>query len=128
MPKKIQVTYADLDLGEISVYGTDDWKNPSRAPDERDFLTIRSRAVSDFLHEVLARHPLQSHPKEPDVPWPVVVLRRACVAVGHGGDRKLEEEAMRTYLHMHGLDRFVQLWGGDPAEVQRELEARHERG
>lgn len=128
MPKKIEVTYADLVLGEMEVYGVEDWRNPSRAPTEGDFMKIRARAAADFLHEVLKRHPLLSHPKEPDLPWPVAVLRRACVAVGQGGNRKLEEEAMRTYLGIYGVDRFVEIWGGNPAELARELEARRDRG
>lgn len=117
--------YADILLGEVERYGAKDWRNPRRAPAEADFLFIRARKAADFLHEVLGRHPLKSHPREPDLPWPVVVLRQACVALGGPNNRRLEEAAMRDYLDRYGVDQFVKVWGGDPRDLARELERAH---
>lgn len=122
MPKRIEVRYADILLGEVESYGADDWRNPGRAPSEADFTIIRARAAADFLHGALGRHPLKSHPREPEVPWPVVILRAACRELVGRDSRSLEEAAMRTYLVRYGLDRFVEIWGGDPGELARDLD------
>lgn len=123
MPKLRPVVFAGTHLGDIPVYGPGDWRNPDRAPTEADFRNVALVCARDFLNQALIRHPLQDHPAEPGVPWPLVVLREASRAALDGrSDPSFEGSVLRAYLDRYGMNQVIRIYGGDPGRVLERLD------
>ncbi len=114
--------FADVYLGDLDVFERSDWKNESREPEEKDFRVIRVHAAASLVHAALERNPVISHPAEPEIPWPMIVIREACRASEGVRSPSFEEEVTGFYVSKYGMNQLVQIWGGDVGPLLESME------
>lgn len=110
----IPVKYAGRLLAELDLDGKD-----------RD---ARVSACAGALHEVLGRDPKPSDPAEPEVPWPIVVVRELCSAAD-AEDADLGADVLHRYVRDFRMDRILACFvGKDMGRVLEVLEQARSRG
>lgn len=122
MPTKKLVKYKDRLLGELTFYTKEDWQVKDREPTEKDFLVMASSMGADLVHEILEREPKQFDLQEPELPWPIVIIREIATTYSERRDEKLEEEIMIMYTAKYGMDQILNIWGADVTKLASDIE------
>lgn len=123
MPKMRPVEYRGRHLGDLRVYGVEDWVRKDKQPGEADFKLISVTAGADLVREILEREPLRVGTEEPDKPWITVVVREVAMAVAGRQDDRTEEDILFTYVNRHGMGQILEIWGADVGELAAHLRA-----
>lgn len=122
MPEMRSVHYRGRTLGEVRVYGPEDWRGRSRPMEDRDLRVINATAIADCVHAILEREPLKVCESEPDQPWITVVIREVCTAsCGGQQDKKMEEDCILLYVQRYGMDQILSIWGADVNKLAEQL-------
>lgn len=121
MPTKKSVKYKDRLLGELTFYTKEDWQVKDREPTEKDFLIMASSMGADLVYEILEREPKQFDPQEPEMPWPIVVIREIAATYSDCKNEKLEEEIMLMYTTKYGMDQILSIWGADIGKLAESI-------
>jgi hypothetical protein len=122
MPTKKPVKYRDRLIGELTLYTKEDWQVKDREPTEKDFLIMTSSMGADLTHEILEREPKQFDPQEPEMPWPIVIIREIATAYSDCKNTELEEEIMIMYTSKYGMDQLLGIWGADIPKLAEDIE------
>ncbi len=121
MPTTKKIEYRGRILGDLTIYGPEDWRNEKRPATERDLRLINATSAADTVHRILKREPLKVSEEEPDKPWLIVVLREVAFAAVGSHDGKVQEQVLQLYVSRHGMDQILEIWGADVVRLKEEI-------
>lgn len=101
----------DYFLTDVSVYDLTDWKGQT-PPGKRDFDNINIYQAREALYRAIERTPSCPNPDSPGPhPWVQTMLKCICRVLVDPNDRLFEEQVMRSYLQVFGMDQLLRLHG-----------------